>query len=307
MDVWSKAIVAAVERVRPSVLHVTSQDDANERIAFGSGILIDHYHAIATAGSTAAGNNITVRLTDDRQVRAELVAVDPLYFISVLKFEERVPIDPAPFGDPEMSPGQLVLAMGNPTGFDRSVSMGIICGLDRTVYRPERVPVDGLIVTDASVHPGNSGGPLASLEGRILGVNGVPWVNNLSLAVPSDVVLRVANQIIEYGRASHPWLGFSGEPEVLDPKLVDLFGLPADRGVVVEYVAPEGPGQAAGIKLFDMVVRVDGKPVGHLGFIRSTLANHRLGEKGTLSVLRADQLIEVPFPVEDIPRLRELT
>jgi serine protease Do len=317
VDPWSEAITRAVAAVSPYVAQVTALNAKEGRAAVGSGCALDHCHVVTHAPLVDPGDEVSV-LIGGRKHDASLVARDPLYLIAVLRLARPIEPPQAPDGsppaaavppwsprDPAVRPGLLCVALGDPFGLERTVTLGVVSAPDRTIYRPERFPVDGLIVTDTAIHPGNIGGPLVSLEGRIVGLNGMPWANGLSLAIQADVVLRLGNQMIDFGAATHPWLGFSGQPEVIDPALATLFDLPARAGVVVNHVAPGGPGERAGIAPFDMVVRVDGEPVPHLGAIRKTLARRRPGDHGRLLILRGGELVELSILVEEIPRLTE--
>lgn len=303
MDPWSQITTAALGKGRPSVVHVSALDLAENHASMGSGVVLDRYHIVSNSQITAAGGEITVQTWNDRKYRATVVGNDPLYFLSVLHLEDRLdlpPLDPHP-----VQAGMLAMAIGNPFGIDWTVSLGIISAVDRTIYRPERFPVDGLVITDATIHPGNTGGALVDLEGNIIGVNGIPWIHGLNIAVHADVVARVANQIIEYGYATHAWLGFSGQPEVVEPTLAQLLGLPTNRGVSVSYVSPDGPGSRAGVQVMDLVVQVNGREATSLGSIRKILSVYPPAERVPLTVLRGGELIELPFPVEDMPNLQE--
>jgi serine protease Do len=303
LDPWSEALVRAAEAAGPYVSHVTAVNTKERRGTVGSGIIIDHYHVATHPPVTENPDEIHV-VVGGRKLPATVVGTDPLYAFTVLRVDGRLPAGTPPWVEADsLRAGQVVVALGDPFGHDHTVTAGVISAPDRTIYRPERFPVDGVIVTDAAIHPGNTGGPLVCLDGRIAGMNGMPWAQGLFLAIQAEVLMRVANQIIEFGRATHPWLGFSGQPEVIDPTLVALFDLPAAQGVVVTEVADGGPGQRAGVQPFDMVVRVDGRPVPHLGFIRKVLAARRPGDKGILTVLRGAELIDLEVTVEEIPRL----
>lgn len=303
MDPWSAAIVEAKTRVAPYVAHVVSVNAKESRAAVGSGFAIDGYHVVTHAPFAAEETEITVQV-GGRKLGATPVGTDPLYYLAVLRCDARIDLPPVPYEDSAaLQAGQVVLALGDPYGTEQEVTYGVISAVDRTIYRPERFPVDGLIVTDAAIHAGNVGGPLCTLEGRVVALNGMPFSNGLSLAVQADVIMRLANQIIDFGAATHPWLGFSGQPELIDPSLVALFSLPVNRGVVVSHVAEGGPGQRAGVRPFDLVVAVDGKAVTHLGFIRRALAVRRSGDRGTLTVVRDGDLMDLSLPVEEIPRL----
>lgn len=307
-DEWSQRITDAVARLRPAVVHVRIQYPDEDGVTVGSGVLVDNYHVVTVVRGTGKPREITVVTHDGRRHGATVVGADPLYFLLVLRLDKRVEWEPPSLArSDQLKPGQLVVAVGTPFGIDHNVAVGVISGAERTIYRPERFPVDGLVITDAAIHPGNNGGALGWLNGELVGINGIPMSEHLGLAVQADVAARVANQIIEYGAATHPWLGFSGEPEVIDPKLVELMQLPVDRGVVVAYVAPGGPGERAGIRELDMVVRVEDKPVaGGVGAIRKALAGFRPGQSASLTVLRGGELVDLRMPVEEMPRLRPL-
>jgi S1-C subfamily serine protease len=279
-----------------------------ERVAAAAvaGVVLDRSHVLTTAQIVSgAERQITVQVCTGRRYEARLVAVDPLYFLSVLEVDGVLPVDPLPLAPTEeVQPGDPVVAIGNVLGHDINVTAGVVTAVDRTIYRPERLPVDGLLITDALIYPGNIGGALVRQEdGKLVGICGLPWQHGLGLAVHADVAWRIANQIIDYGQATHPWLGFSGEPEIIDQAMVQLFSLPFDRGVTVTHVAADGPGARAGVQVNDLVVRVKERQVSSLGSIRKVLALHRHGERVPLSVLRGGELIELELVVEEMPRL----
>lgn len=306
MDAWSESHIRALERARGAVVHVAAFDPQEKSLTLGTGVILDNYHVLTSGQIAGMGDEVTVRTPEGRKFSAECIAVDPLYFVSVLRVKGRLPVEPPALApDSEIVVGRVVLAVGFALGVELTASAGIVSASDHTVYRPERFPVDGLIVTDAAVHPGNVGGPLVDLEGRIVGLNGLAWVQGLSLAVRFSVAARLANQIIEYGSATHPWLGFSGQPEVIDPTVVHALELPADRGVVVQSLNPDGPAARAGLETMDMVVRIDDRPAIHLGQLRQVLAAHRPGERVPVTVLRGGELLELGFPVEEIPKLNK--
>ncbi|HEY3364814.1 MAG TPA: trypsin-like peptidase domain-containing protein [Symbiobacteriaceae bacterium] len=313
MDLWSTTLISALDKVRPAVVHVEARTPQSNQIAVGTGIVLDNYHIISSAQIVALGDVISVKTVDGKRRPATCIGIDPLYFLAVLKTNERLPVDPPTFAPDGTAPiGLYVFAVGCALGYEHTVANGVIASSDRTVYRPSQVrgtgnfPTDGLIITTAPIHPGNTGGPLVDLEGRIVGMNGLQWQGGLSLALQASVAARVASQIIDQGAAVHPWLGFSGEPEMIDQMWVNLFSLPIDRGVLVEYVAPEGPGQRAGLQERDMVLAVDGRqPVPQLGFIRKMLSVRRHGEKVPMTILRQGEVMQVEIAVEEIPRLTD--
>lgn len=313
MDPWSTALISALDKVRSAVVHVNARTPKTNQIALGTGVVIDHYHVITSAQVVAMDDEITVKTADGKRRRATCLGIDPLYFQAILRVEERMSVD-VPVFAPEGTapPGLFVFAVGHAMGQEHTVAAGVISSGDRTVYRPPHTretgnfPVDGLIITNAPIHPGNTGGPLVDLEGRIVGINGLAWQGGMYLALQASVAARVASQIIDHGFAVHPYLGFSGEPDVIDRMWVDLFTLPIDRGVVVQYVAPEGPGTRAGLQEMDMVMAVDGhQPVSNVGYIRKILAARRHGERVPITVLRQGEIIQLQIPVEEMPKLSD--
>nr|WP_245302384.1 trypsin-like peptidase domain-containing protein [Symbiobacterium terraclitae] len=313
VDAFSSALIAALDKVRPAVVHVYAVTPRTGQIALGTGVILDHYHVITTAQVVAPGDEITVKTADGKRRRAECVGLDPLYFLAILRLEERLPVDPPTFAPDGTTPvGLFVVAVGYALGMEHTATHGIISSSDRTVYRPKgrgrgNVPVDGLLLTSAAIHPGNTGGPLVDLEGRVVGINGIPWQGGVSLALQAAVAARVASQIIDHGYAVHPWLGFSGEPDVIDDIWVEMLNLPGNRGLVVQHVQPDGPGQRAGVEEMDMVMAVDGRqPVTSSGMIRKVLSSHRYGDRVPLTVLRQGELIELYLPVEEVPGLQTI-
>jgi S1-C subfamily serine protease len=306
VDAISAMIVRAVERMAPYVVSVTAVDASRSRMSVGTGLALDRRHVLTHAPLVQPGDRLSVAFRDGQRFEAELVTADPLYFLAVLRLQGEVDLPTLPVAPREdLRAGVLVAALGDPFHPECSVTLGVVTAPDRTIYRPERFPVDGLILTDAVVHAANVGGPLITLEGQLIGVCGLPGIAGLNLAIQAGVVMRLVQQMLDYGRASHPWLGFSGQPEVVSPTMASLLQLPAQRGVAVSEVAKDGPGQRAGVRPFDVVVRVDDRPAESLGTIRQVLALHRPGETGRLLVLRGAELLELEIPVEEMPRLAE--
>jgi len=304
MDPWSQMLVAAVETVSPRVVSVSAVDPRQTQAAFGTGVCIDGRHVLTHSPLYTPGDGLSVVFQDGQRFEAEVAAADALYYLALLRLHGEVDLGP-PEAVPEkdLRAGLLVAAMGNQFGSECGVTLGTVSAPDRTIYRPERFPVDGLILTDAAIHLGNIGGPLITLEGQLVGINAIPYVNGLNLCVQAEVILRLVAQMLQYGRATHPWLGFSGQTEVMAPAMASLLELPVRRGIAVADVTPGGPGERAGVRPFDMVVRLDDRPVDTLGGVRRGLAGRRPGEAGVLTVLRGSDLRDLQMPVEEMPRL----
>lgn len=313
VDPWSSALISALDKVRPAVVHVYATTPGTNQVALGTGVVLDHYHIITSAQIVAMEDEVTIRAIDGKPRSATCIGIDPLYFLAILKVEERLPVDPPTFAPDGTTPvGLFVFSVGYAMGQEHTAASGIISSSDRTVYRPRvrgkgNLPVDGLLITNAAMHPGNTGGPLVDLEGRVVGINGLPWQGGMYLAIQATVAARVASQMTDYGYAMHPWLGFSGEADVIDSIWVDMLQLPTDRGLVVHYVQPGGPGSRAGIQEMDMVMAVDGRqPVTNGGVIRKALSARKYGDRVLLTVLRQGELIDLHLPVEEMPGLHDL-
>jgi len=304
MDPWSQMLVSAVEAVAPRVVGVSAVDPGKQQAAVGTGFCVDGRHVLTHSPLYTPGDSLSVVFQDGQRFEAEVAAADALYYLALLRLKGDVPLPALELAlESELRPGLLVAALGNQFGTECGVTLGVVSAPDRTIYRPERFPVDGLILTDAAIHLGNIGGPLITLEGRLAGINGIPYGNGLNLCVKADVVMRLVSQMLRFGRATHPWLGFSGQTEVVAPAMAALLEMPVRRGIAVADVAPRGPGDRAGVRLFDMVVRLDDRPVDTLGAVRQGLAGRRPGENCMLTVLRGSELCELQMPVEEMPRL----
>lgn len=303
MDPWSRMITDAVDAVSPRVVSVSSVD-AEQRVAVGTGLCLNRSIVVTHSRLYTPGDRLSVAFSDGQRFEAEMAAADPLYYLAVLRLNGEVDLEPPALASPEeLRPGLLVAALGHSFPGDFGVSLGIVSAPDRTVYRPERFPVDGLLLTDAMIRVQDIGGPLITLEGKVLGLNATPWMNGLSSAVSVEVVTRLVDQMLQYGRATHPWLGFSGQMEIIPPAMAALLDVPAQRGVAVADVVAHGPGGRAGVRVFDVVVSVDGGAVDHLGAVRGRLARRRPGDTAVLTVLRAGELCELSMAVEEMPRL----
>lgn len=304
MDPWSQMLVSAIDAVAPRVVGVSAVDPRKQQAAVGTGFCVDGQHVLTHSPLYTPGDSLSVVFQDGQRFEAEVAAADALYYLALLRLKGEVPFSaPVVAPDAELRPGLLVAALGNQFGTECGVTLGVVSAPDRTIYRPERFPVDGLILTDAAIHLGNIGGPLITLDGRLAGINGIPYGNGLNLCVRGGVVSRLVAQMLRYGRATHPWLGFSGQTEIVPPAMAALLQLPARRGIAVADVTSGGPGARAGVRPFDMVVRLDDAPVDTLGAVRQGLAVRRPGDSGTLTVLRGSELLELAMPVEEMPRL----
>lgn len=321
-DAGTMTAVEVVERVAPAVVTVINQQtisngifgDLQEevQVGAGTGFIIDPEGHIVTNWHVATGGeSFLVILADGTEVEAELIGEDPRNDLAVIKIDpEEVP-GIVRFGDSTtLEPGQTVLAIGSPLGaFGNTVTRGIVSALNRDQFG---VPglcrnYSDLIQHDAAINPGNSGGPLFNLEGEVIGVNtlgipsqrGVP-VQGLFFAVPSITVIDVAQQIIEQGFISSPFIGINFLS--LDPRISAANDLPVDFGVYIRQVSPGTPAEEAGLQADDIIVALNGNEITPEQTFSSMLLDFEPGDTVELTVLRQGQEETVSLTFGEVPQ-----
>ena len=260
----------------------------------GSGFIVDANGVILTNGHVVANaEKIRVRFWDKRELPATIVGVDPLTDVAVLKVAaDNLPV--AARGDStQLQVGQWVLAIGAPMGLERTATQGIISALGRALPSDSYV---SFIQTDVPINPGNSGGPLFDLDGRVVGINSQIVSTSggymgLSFAIPINVAVDVAQQIIEKGHAAHGWLGASAQE--LTVELAQAYGLEVPRGALISEIVPAGPAARAGLLLGDIVVAFDDVHITESSDLPPAVGGSLPGSEHELTVLRDGQLISL--------------
>lgn len=273
----SLAFEYASETIESSVVHIITESENRrgyrQQTGLGSGVVANTDGYILTnAHVVEAGQFINVRLSDGREVPAELIGTFSETDVAVIKIEAEGLV-PAEFGDSEgLRVGQWVLAIGSPFGFQQSVTAGIVSAKGRGSVEaangsggnaPQRF--QEFIQTDAAINPGNSGGPLVDLHGKVIGINTAILSrsggnNGLGFAIPIDIAGAVMNRIIEHGRVDRGWLGV----QMGGLRPIDAYEIGIDGGVVLERVVPDGPAEHAGLKDGDVVVALGGRTTENL-------------------------------------------
>ena len=256
----------------------------------GSGFIVSPDGYILTNGHVVQGaSQVTVRLVDQREFKARVVGTDERTDIAVLKIAASgLPV--VRFGDPaKLQPGQWVLAIGSPFGFENSVTAGIVSAMGRSLPTENYVP---FIQTDVAVNPGNSGGPLFNLQGEVVGINSQIFSRTggfmgVSFAIPIDVAANVERQLIQVGHVVRGKIGVTIQEVTAD--LADSFGLGSPRGALVSSVESKGPAAAAGLQPGDVVLAVDGHAIDHFGDLSNRISAMRPGSQATLTVWRDRQ------------------
>ncbi len=293
----SREIQAAAAKVGPAVVRVEAEGP--DGAGMGSGVLVDaaRGEVVTNAHVVHDREEVAVTFHDGVTRGGEVVAYDRLYDLALVRTRPPVHADLALASAEDLRPGEIVLAVGNPFGFDWTVTLGVVSAVERMVG-----PLDGLVQTDAAINPGNSGGALTDLEGRLVGIPTmiVAAGQNLGFAIPAWQVDLALGQFRQFGRAQHPWIGIRGATEVVAPEIASLLDLPEQRGVVAVAVEEGGPAEAAGLIPFDVITSAGGTPTPSLAALRRVVRATPVGEGLELSILRHGS------PVQRTVRVREL-
>lgn len=290
-----EAFTKAVERAWESTVNVGvsamppwTRYGPHWRRGFGSGVVLDgEGHVITNHHVVAGAERIIVTLSDGRVLTGSVVGSDEETDVAVVKVDA-TDLKPASFGNSDqLKVGQPVLAIGNPLGLagGPTVTSGVVSSMRRSV----QLGNGGLkvIQTDAAVNPGNSGGPLVDLEGRVIAINTVtiPYAEGIGFAIPINMVLGIANQILRHGGVERPWLGVSGYD--VSRRVANYYSLPVSKGVLVAEVTPGSPAETAGLGVGDVIVSVGGTPVGDVADLVEAIRNRKIGDAVEIEVVRA--------------------
>jgi len=292
-----EAYIKAVEKAAASVVNIGSSQSwggppwrGSSRRGVGSGVVFDAQgHVLTNQHVVDEAESLLVTFPDGRVLQASVVGGDEETDVAILKVEDGT-FPPAEFGDSDaLRVGQPVLAIGNPLGLagGPTVTSGVVSSLRRSLRRHYG---DGLkvIQTDAAVNPGNSGGPLVDIEGRVVAITAatMPWAEGIGFAIPINAAREIATELIHHGRVQRAYLGISGYD--VTRRLAQYYGLPSSaRGVFVTAVTAGSPAEVAGVRVGDVITSVDGKAVEGLGDLVEALAGQKVGENVRVEVERA--------------------
>ena len=306
LDAYSQAVMRAVERVGPSVVNL---DVRRGRGAGGprrrrgpgldpglagsaSGFLITSDGFILTNSHVAHGaDSISVTFGDGREASADLVGDDPETDLAVLRAEAGG-VSAAPLGESRaLRVGQLVVAIGNPYGFQATVTAGVVSALGRSLRSESGRLIDNLVQTDAALNPGNSGGPLVTSDGTVIGVNTavIAPAQGICFAIGIDTAIYVAGKLIKDGAITRGHIGIAGQTTPIIRRVVRYFGLPLETGVLVADVEARSPAQLGGLAPGDVVVAVNGLPVPDVDMLHRTLTESTIGRPLALTAIRGTE------------------
>ncbi|MGD0388760.1 MAG: trypsin-like peptidase domain-containing protein [Tepidisphaeraceae bacterium] len=292
LDAYSRTVVNAARIASPAVVNIEvhhGRSGANQPGGSGSGFIftpdgfvLTNSHVVQSAG------RVDVGLPDGRRFSAELIGQDPDTDLAVIRIDgPNLPC--AVLGDSAaLRVGQLVVAIGNPYGFQYTVTAGVVSAMARSIRSASGRLVDNVIQTDAALNPGNSGGPLVNGRGEVIGVNTaiIRPAQGLCFAIPSNTATFVAGQLLRFGRVKRSYVGLGGQDVPLHRRIVRFHQLSGDGGVLVIQVEPGSPADRAGVRQGDIIIEFDGLPIEHMDELYRQLTEERVGKTAEMVVLR---------------------
>ncbi len=311
LDVYSRAVIGAVDMVGPAVVHIKVKKIVSGRTrmssrkgdASGSGVIITPDGYLVTNSHVVEGANaVEVTLADGSDYPAQIVGYDEATDIAVLRIiGSSLPV--ARLGDSDkLKVGQMAIAIGNPLGLQSTVTTGVISSLGRSLRSRTGRLIENVIQTDAALNPGNSGGPLVDSRGMVIGINTaiIQFAQGICFAIPVNTVRWVVSMLIREGKVTRGYLGISGQTVPLPVRVARYFHLEQKSGVQVVGVEAGGPAYVAGVKEGDVIVLFEGKAVSSVDDIHRLLSREAIGKGLELSLLRdwTTRLDKVIIPEE---------
>ena len=295
LDEYSRTVVSVVDLVAPSVVNIETRMK-NAQSGNGSGFVIAPDGFILTNSHVVHGAaELVVNLPDGREYRAQLVGDDPDTDLAVIR------VDGSQFpyvrlADSEkLRVGQIVIAIGNPLGFQASVTAGVISALGRSMYSQSGRLIDNIIQTDAALNPGNSGGPLVNSAGEVIGVNTamIRPAQGICFAIASNTAKLVAGWLIRDGRIRRSYIGVAGQNVPLHRRVIRFYNLPLETGVLVVSVEKDSPAEHAGLREGDVIAAFDERPIGTIHELHKMLVSEQIGVPARLVVIRHTEKLEL--------------
>jgi S1-C subfamily serine protease len=314
LDAYSQAVVGAAEAISASVIKIdvaqaarTRSGEPRERQGGGSGFVFTPDGLALTNSHVVHGaTRIDVSLPDGQRFPAHIIGDDPATDLAVIRIglpSNGAPrLIAAPLGDSQrLRVGQVAIAIGNPYGFQYTVTAGVVSALGRSLRSYSGRLIEDVIQTDASLNPGNSGGPLVTSDGRVVGVNTATIVGaqGLCFAIGINTAKFVAGRLLREGRIRRSYIGVEAQTVPLLRRVVRFYDLPKESGVIVVSVENGSPGKKAGLREGDVIVAMDGKPVAGVDDLHRLLTDARVGSVSALTVLRHTEKLDLQVIPEE--------
>jgi len=305
LDSYSEAVVSAAERVSPSVVQILTSKmsgGVTRPSGSGSGFLISQDGLVLTNSHVVHGaKKIEVVLSDSRRPDVVLIGEDPETDIAVLRVYAPS-LKPAPLGtSANIRVGQVAIAIGNPYGFQYSVTAGVVSALGRSIRSTSGRLIDNIIQTDAALNPGNSGGPLVNSRGEVIGVNTAVILpaQGISFAIAIDTVSYIAGLLVRDGKIRRSYVGIAGQTVPIHRRIVRFYHLPMESGVLVLEVEKDSPAERAGLMPGDLIYALGDHSVSNLDELHRVLLGDKIGQELPIKIIRQTEEVTLSVtPVE---------
>lgn len=310
LDAYSRAVIGAVEKVSPSVVNIEVHQsmrsgrraEPQERRGGGSGFIFTPDGLILTNSHVVHdASRVELTVADGRRFPARTIGDDPATDLAIVQIDG-TGLVAAALGDSQaLRVGQLVMAIGSPYGFQSTVTAGVVSALGRSLRSYSGRLIEDVIQTDASLNPGNSGGPLVASDGHVVGVNTATILpaQGICFAIGINTAKFVASRLLRDGRIRRSYIGVSAQTAPVHRRLVRYYDLPKETGVIVLSTEPSSPAQRAGLREGDVIVALDGQPVAGVDDLHRVLSDVRAGADSELVVLRGTERLKVRIVPEE--------
>ena len=313
LDAYSRAVISAAEKVSPSVVYIEVEQPnrspgpniprmPQERHGSGSGFIFTPDGFILTNSHVVHGaKKIEVTLADGHKHQADLIGDDPDTDLAVIRINAPNLL-PAQLGDAQkIRVGQLVIAIGNPFGFQYSVTAGVVSALGRSLRAQSGRLMDAVIQTDAALNPGNSGGPLVNSRGEVIGVNTAMILpaQGICFATSIDTAKFVASRLIRDGRVSRSYIGLAGQNVPLPRRIVRYFNLAVESGILIVSFEDNSPARNAGLREGDIIIGFDDQATAGIDDLHKLLTEDRIGNKAAVLIIRNTEQLRLEVVPEE--------
>jgi len=307
LDAYSQAIIDVVDGVGPAVVKIDVWHAGKPtRAGSGSGVIVAPDGLVLTNSHVVGGaSRVELMTTEGRALTARVVGDDPDTDLALVRVDAPVTLPAARLGDSKrLRRGQLVVAIGNPLGFESTVTVGVVSALGRSLRSSNGRLIDDVIQTDAALNPGNSGGPLVSSRGEVIGVNTaiIQGAQGICFAVASNTAQFVLGELVRHGRVRRAYIGISAQQTTIPRRLQLASGLTQSSAATITSSEPGSPANRSGLLTGDMIVTLDGQPVTGADDLIRLLTGERIGRSIEIAVLRLGKLRKFSLAPEERKR-----